>query len=197
MEERQTKWTVCDETRTTKEYWDARLKEHWDKPYHGMFFDSQEVIDKMDFVNRQIIVDHLHDVHNAKIHSNELKNPKNGNVKILDIGCGDGRYFPIVSRAVEREGLMLKKYVGVDYGDLNIQAASQNYAKENVEWRVGDARSVATYCPEDKFDMIFMVSVVTSIERDLVHIMDNLMKMTTPYGKVFIFEQDWYLSRWR
>jgi len=72
--------------------------------------------------------------------------------KVLDLGCGNGRFFEILKdKDVD--------YIGVDFSEKLIEIAKQNYPK--VKFQVADALNLAF--PNNYFDKIYSIAVLHHI----------------------------------
>lgn len=81
-------------------------------------------------------------------------------MKILDIGCGNGRFFKhLASRAIE--------YVGIDANPRFVQIAQETYRNHPGQPRffVGDIRTISAIpsLADQKFDIIFGIAVLHHI----------------------------------
>ena len=78
-------------------------------------------------------------------------------IKILDLGCGNGRLFS-----------MLKdknvKYVGIDSSDELIKIAKDRYQGENLKFLVVEALMLPF--PDNSFNKIFSVAVLHHLPSD-------------------------------
>jgi len=173
--------TGCDDfSRESKEYWDKRLFEMWHLPFHGMFLDKEDIIKKMDSINFEIMKQHMNQF------GDETAN-------VLECACGDGRY---VTDMFVNFGFRIRKYIGIDFGTRNIIEAKLRNETENVNFYEMDVMNVKLKF-QMKFHMIFMVSALSSIERNYRKILNDLKSMLTEDGKLFIFEQDFYMVHWK
>lgn len=99
----------------------------------------------------------------------ELKRvSSNGALRILDIGCGQGRLSTRIAR-----DLPLSSVTGVDLAGGAIETAREKAAQQNVtnvEFHAADARSFVAALPEGSFDVALMteVSFFMSGFRDVV-----------------------------
>jgi SAM-dependent methyltransferase len=178
--------TDCkDFERESKEYWDKRLEEGWDKPFHSMFLDPEEEIKKMDRKNLSIFNQESARVSANNHHASDLQMSL-WKPSVLECACGAGRYVPLL-------GDRVRAYQGIDLGDLNIEEAKKLYGSEKFRFQVGD---MLTFHTEEKFDIIFAVSAGSSIERNFVEIKNNLKSMLAPGGCIIFFEQDRYMVIW-
>jgi len=68
--------------------------------------------------------------------------------KVLDLGCGNGRFSEVFQKKIE--------YVGVDNSEKMIEIARKKYPK--VDLRIADALSLPF--PENSFDKVFSFAVI-------------------------------------
>lgn len=176
--------TECDDfSRESKEYWDKRLAEKWHLPFHGMFLDNAEVIEKMDKINLTVIEDHL----------DEFDCGNSDDINILECACGSGRYIPMIRSLNKVEPI--GNYVATDFGTENIKEAVGLYGSlDKMKIFEMDMIDAPKHFKDVKFDVIFMVSALSSIERNYRKILDGLKTLLrNETSRLFIFEQDFYM----
>lgn len=113
------------------------------------------------------------------------------NKKVLDVGCGDGRYAEIFSS-------ICQKYVGIDLDQKLIEQNNSNNDKENVTYLY---QNIVNYYPNDKFDLIILSLSFHEIdikEQGLALI--NMLNLLTPDGQIMILdpadEKDSFQALW-
>ena len=168
---------VADNTRATKIYWDERCEKLWGARFHGHFLDDEQIIQKMDAVNKDVLEGILYDLNAGPIH-------------ILECACGIGRYSGFIKSMISAKD----SYLGIDFATKNIEEANKLYAAENVKFLEAD---MALFKTDQKFDLIYMVSVMSSIEQTSQEIINHLRSLLSPGGAIAVFEQDCYYVRWR
>jgi len=176
----QPQWTECkDNSRETKEYWEQRLKQYAGKPYNGMYLDSTELIDKFDDKNFSVLIPHLESLH--KKYGRKLN--------ILEAGCGYGRY---VKRLFDTG--LIACYVGFDLADANIREAERLWEGSPYMATFGqmDMLNAPNAFKGQKFDCIFLVATMTSIQRNFHDILKGLKTLTDE--AVLVFEQDMHIQ---
>lgn len=146
-------------TRSDQTYWERRYAEWWDRPYHGM---TQEPYTFMVFEELGI-----------QENLDALLRPHH---RVLDAGCGYGRLAPRICPLV-------KEYVGVDFSHKAI-AAAQASSPENARYMVGDILDLT----DDRFDVIVMCGVWSSIELRASEVIAHLRSLLVPDGVIAVFE---------
>lgn len=176
--------TECkDNERESRDYWEKRLEKHWDKPFHGMYFDSEEMIGKMDARNFCKIQETMKEVYELDVQEN-LGERKH---RVLECGCGAGRYLPSLTGM-----MLLDKYVGVDFAKQNIDEANMLYKNTDVVSFIrADMKDVPNVVNYERFDLIFMVATLSSIQRNF----NTIMKLLAPLRirkeiPILVMEQD-------
>jgi SAM-dependent methyltransferase len=163
---------VDDDSRSSRKYWDDRCENLWGKQFHGHFLDDPKIIEQMDDVNLKVIRDFLGE----------------GNKAVLEMACGIGRYAPRILDLVSR-------YVGVDFAYKNVvEAKKLEPLYPNTQFFLSDMLHFET---AERFDLIFMVSAMSSIEQSSKEIVDHLRTLLKPGGAIMIFEQTLYTVLWR
>ena len=175
---------VDDNSRSSKEYWDKRCEQNWDKRFHGHYLDDPQVIQEMDDVNLLMIKRLANDI-KRKLDARLEDRP----MRVLECACGTGRYAPIVAQWFDR-------YTGIDFADKNIMEAKKRFENED-EGICFDQSDMLNYKSMFKYDLIFMVAAMSSIEQNSKEIVDHLFSMLQPGGCLAIFEQNHYLVKWR
>jgi SAM-dependent methyltransferase len=144
--------------RATREYWEQRYDEWWDKPYHGIATNTEEYMTREE--------------EGIRGKMGGLVDPS---YRVLDAGCGYGRIAPLICPHVQ-------SYVGVDYSSKAIEEARRN-APSNAVFRVGDMLEVTGV-----FDLIFMVGIESSLHYRRHLVIDHLRSLLDPDGWIVIFE---------
>ena len=175
---------VADTTRSSKEYWDDRNDKLWGRQFHGHFLDANEVVVEMDRVNisqlKYIIKKWVIKRSNAGL---DRKLPS-----VLECACGIGRYIEHLYPSIDQ-------YTGIDFATKNIEQAIEQYGHlERVQFIESD---MLNYSSTEKYDLIFMVAAMSSIEEQSAEIVDHLFSLLNPGGSLAIFEQNLYMVKWR
>lgn len=172
---------VADNTRASQQYWDKRNEDLWGRQMHGHFLDDPSIIKSMDEMNLNMIM-HLSNVI-------KRKTGRKTDVSVLEAACGVGRYANVVTQWFD-------KYVGIDFAIKNIEAAKEQY--ENKEFGIEFFHSdMLSFSTKEKFDLIFMVAAMSSIEENSKEIIEHLSFMLKPGGCIAVFEQDLFMVKWR
>lgn len=184
------RWTRCDDSRNSREYWNRRLEENWQKPYHGMFFNTEDEMAEMNERNFQALESHL------------FRYAGSGRmVSVLELGCGNGRYVEFLRGTIRRYDLAGINYIGFDYGAKSIEEAREKVKSDGlltVNFVEDDIRKVPDLFQEVKFDLIFMVSVLTSIEADFIGLVERCAGMLKDdEARLLVLEQFWTMSHVR
>jgi len=81
-------------------------------------------------------------------------------VSILDLGCGDGALFDLISHQMQRT----KRYVGLDLSAWGVEQAQKRWPLANVEFQAVD---IYTWEPKDneRFDRIVFCESLQYIEK--------------------------------
>lgn len=102
----------------------------------------------------------------------------NGNEKVLDIGCGDGRLSAKIAKKVPN-GFV----IGIDLSENMINGAKINHSNVvNLSFELSDALKFKS---DKKFDLIVSFSSFHWIE-DKLNTLKNLFNLLTPNGKLII-----------
>jgi len=178
-----------DFERESREYWEKRLEDNWDKPFHGMFFDDPRLIAKMDNRNFEILEQRIFDLYKQK----------GCGINVLECGCGDGRYI----EPLFKDNPLIKTYVAIDFAQRNIDAAIKIHGKQKGLYilRV-DMETIVRKLSmdEQKVDLIFMVSTLSSIQRNFNEIMESLCTILISNSSILVFEQEMfieYFNNWK
>ncbi len=77
--------------------------------------------------------------------------------KVLDVGCGSGRFSPYVLRASSQ-------YVGIDMSDRIIEQARNQYALDGAEFVSAEMSEIP--CKDTYFDAVFCLAALHHIPSD-------------------------------
>lgn len=101
---------------------------------------------------------------------------KNKNLKILDLGCGNGRLAQRFNKSIDY-------YLGIDFSQSMIEDAKKLCLK-NCEFICEKAES---FIIDQKFDIIFVVGLMTYLNDDLIEVMfSNIKFMLNKNGIVIV-----------
>jgi len=105
--------------------------------------------------------------------------------KVLDLGCGNGRFVEIFPKEVE--------YIGVDNSKKMIKIAKEKHP--GIEFRVADVLSLPF--PENFFDKIFTLSVVHHIPSQYLRLkcLKEIKRVLKPNGILILTV--WNLNPWQ
>lgn len=160
---------VSDRSRELPGYWDQRMNEHWHEPTHGLYV-NRTGLDRMDARNLRV-----------------LRNLVAGRgVSVLECACGYGRYFESFARYTPE----VRSYLGIDVAERNIVEAKRLHGDNGGSFQVADMATIKT---AERFDLIFMVAAMSSIESRSQEIIDHLKTLLLPAGSIAIFEEDCYM----
>jgi len=107
------------------------------------------------YFSQKIEKDRLHPKHRIMNYHKFFVDNVGENDVVLDIGCGNGALTYDVARKV-------KRVVGIDLNERNIDIAKSRFARENLEFIYGDA---LTSLPNEKFDVVILSNVLEHIEK--------------------------------
>lgn len=111
--------------------------------------------------------------------------------KVLDMGCGTGRNFPVIMKRIGREGAL----VGVDYTPAMLQQAQK--LVERNQWRnvrlvQGDAAQVEL---AERYDAV-LATLAISVIPDYRNALENMVQHLSTGGRIAIADakrsQRWY-----
>ncbi len=101
----------------------------------------------------------------------------NKNTKILDIGCGNGRYGKIFVP-------MISKYIGTDISNNFIKQNKLDFESNNAEFFHSPAHE---FFYDDKFDYIFLIGLLTYMnDEEIISMTSNCSKMLKKDGELII-----------
>jgi trans-aconitate methyltransferase len=104
----------------------------------------------------------------------------NGDERVLDIGCGDGKLTAEIAERLPRGSAM-----GIDNSEEMIHLASETYpphAFPRLSWRVVDARSLVF---DGEFDVIFSNAVLHWV-KDHQPVLSGIRRSLKPGGRILI-----------
>lgn len=102
------------------------------------------------------------------------------NKKVLDIGCGRGRYSLRIAKKA-------KEVIGIDISDKSIKKAHKAANKFKVHNFKGIVSNFSTPLYENYFDYVIMVNLIHHVD-DLDLIFKNVKKSLKKDGSLMIFE---------
>ncbi len=98
---------------------------------------------------------------------------QNKTAKILDLGCGNGRWAEILAPHCQ-------KYVGVDFSDSFIDTANQKKTHDHIEYHCLPAQNYKT---DEKFDLIMIIGLITYMDdQDVATLAQNCRRMLNNNG---------------
>lgn len=127
-------------------------------------------------------------VYEDKIQQYKLKDllVKSTNPKILDLGCGQGLGFELISN------LNINfKYHGIDLSNQMINLFnSKGY--ENIELKVGCAEEITKIYKDQNFDFIIAINVSASFPKNTMLLLQSTYKLLKPGGCIYLS----FLNKW-
>lgn len=106
--------------------------------------------------------------------------------QVVDVGCGSGHLLRALA-----DRMPAARFVGVDYSENAIRRARD--VLPEALWLVGDA-----YAPpleEGRFDLVLCTEVLEHLHRP-EKVLDALVRLSAPDGRVVITVPDGELDRW-
>lgn len=101
--------------------------------------------------------------------------------KILEIGCGTGRYTKILSSHFCPE-----RYVAIDISNEQIEIAKKNVSDKKIEFH---CTRIQEFNPQEKFDLVFASEVLMHIDfENIPLVIANLVSLSTNK----IISIDWF-----
>jgi len=135
----------------------SQVVEHWFDKTQSLVFSEESAKEEELIIKKLILND--------------------SNTKILDLGCGDGRYAKIFLHNV-------KKYIGVDISNNFITKNKEHIKSSKLEF-YHLAAHLFTY--SEKFDYILMIGLLTYMNDDEINQMcHNCSKMLKEDGKIIV-----------
>ena len=112
------------------------------------------------------------------------------NKKVLDAGCGGGRY----SYAIYKTGA--KSVIGLDYGDIGLKVAKKNYGKiNNLSFKKGDVLNLPF--KKNTFDTVFSNGVIhhtSNVKKEFLNLL-GFAKKEVIFGCTSIQRAEFWYSR--
>ena len=103
--------------------------------------------------------------------------PITPNSKVLDLGCGDGRWGQILAGSC-------KKYVGVDVSQKMLENAKKIVTNKNTTFICQPSQE---YISDEKFDFILMIGLLTYLnDEDIEKLSINCRKMLAKNGRLIV-----------
>ena len=127
--------------------------------------------------------------HSRDQHEKQLILPKlqlNSNVKLLDIGCGIGRWADVITDKIEH-------YVGVDFSEKFICQAREKFKNSNrkIDFEICSAQSINTnrIGYRNYFDRIIISGVLLYLnDKDIIKCFNNMQSLIAPKCILYIRE---------
>lgn len=105
--------------------------------------------------------------------------PQNKDCKILEIGCGYGRYTTLLTNI-----LKYKEVIGIDISEEQIEFAKKNYKLDNVFKE--DAVSYLKL-KSSKYDVVILMDVLEHLELAYsIELLEKINQALSPSGKLII-----------
>ncbi|MCI8544721.1 MAG: class I SAM-dependent methyltransferase [Bacilli bacterium] len=103
--------------------------------------------------------------------------------KILDAGCGSGKFLPLLERLVD-------EYVGIDLSEEQIKEAQKKINKKNSILQVGDLEKLNFL--DASFDVVISSWVLGTITDEMKrkNVIDELKRVLKPNGTIYLIEND-------
>lgn len=108
------------------------------------------------------------------------------NQSILDVGCANG-----YSTTRQAAANLSCKFIGVDYAKNFIDAAKRVVTNKNVEFEVGDARTLRF--ATNSFDVVYTTRVLINLPtwEEQVMAIDECIRVAKPGGTIIFSEAFW------
>ncbi|WP_409200795.1 class I SAM-dependent methyltransferase [Methanobrevibacter sp. DSM 116169] len=151
-----------------KNFFDERANEKVDSILSITMYQDKENVEKRHLEESKIILEKL-----------DLKNKK-----ILEIGCGIGRWAEVLHDKCET-------YMGIDYSENLIKIAKENYNYENCFFQEMSATDIEIdkLLVKPPFDIILVVGVLIYLNDDDIKMMVNeINKIVTENKTIYIRE---------
>lgn len=104
-----------------------------------------------------------------------------GNERILDVGCGDGRITTAIAKALPNGYV-----VGVDFSDSMLEKSLKNKKDSGLKNLFFEKRNAVQLDYENEFDLIVSFSCLHWVP-DYFAALKGIEKALTPGGKVFLY----------
>jgi len=103
--------------------------------------------------------------------------------RVIDIGCGIGIVAYDVAQVAEQ-------VVGMDFNEASILYARENYQRDNLQFRIGDALKVL---PDERFNVVILSNVLEHLPNrpKFLHRVLHTLKPERILIRVPVFERDW------
>ncbi len=119
--------------------------------------------------------------------------PKKSDLKILDIGCGNGRFAQFL---IQKPDLNVEEYIGIDNNQFLLKQAKNTVQNKNFTFKEIDiVEGNFSFLNEKKFDLIVLFGVLHHIPS--FELRKSLFEKVSEYlapGGVFIFSAWQFLS---
>jgi len=100
--------------------------------------------------------------------------------RVLDIGCGYGRYSPFLSR------FDCIEYLGIDATESRIKYASEHYGNSVCRFEAGDARTIDG---NNRFDLVLSYNVIQHLPLDdKLAVLKSIKRCVAPRGMALLYE---------
>ncbi len=104
--------------------------------------------------------------------------------RILEIGCGTGRYTEILSSYFRPE-----KYVAIDISNEQIETAKKNVSNKEIEFQ---CTKIQDFNSDEKFDLVFASEVLMHIDFESISsVIEKIVSLSTNK----IISIDWFDER--
>ena len=107
--------------------------------------------------------------------------------RILDLGCGPGTFLGRLDRPTTTR-------LGIDLAAPQIEYARAHYAREGLEFRVGDVRELAA--TEERFDAVVSIELVEHLPRESVRPLLRAIRDLLVPGGALVMTTPNYRSLW-
>jgi SAM-dependent methyltransferase len=155
--------------RNNSEYWDNRVKN---------FTNSSKVNENLIWRTSKEHFDHWDNIHKSTIKLHYSKG-----WKLLDIGCGYGRYHEFITK-------LNMNYFGID--------TSKNMIDEAIKYNKSDKFKIynGTNIPfnDNEFDMIISVLCLSSINNTIE---DEMIRVVKPNRPILILDENYISIYWK
>ena len=101
--------------------------------------------------------------------------------RILEIGCGTGRYTEILSSYFHPE-----KYVAIDISNGQIEMAKKNVSNKEIEFH---CTKIQDFNPNEKFDLVFASEVLMHIDYESI---SSIIAKLVSFSTNKVISIDWF-----